>query len=84
VADELEVIVDTELCIGSGQCVRTVPQVFDQRPHDGVVEPLDTRPPAEFHDAVRHAVELCPVGAILVVGADYREAPDIQGGANAT
>lgn len=68
----LEVVVDTELCVGSGQCALKVPEVFDQRPTDGVVELLDARPPVELHDAVRSAVELCPVGAIRVVGVRYR------------
>jgi ferredoxin len=60
------VIVDQDACISSGQCVLTVPAVFDQN-DDGVVVLLDECPPTELHDAVRQAAALCPALAITVI-----------------
>lgn len=57
---------DQELCVGSGQCVLTAPDVFDQRDSDALVELLDERPPPEQADAVRNAAAGCPAAAITV------------------
>jgi ferredoxin len=62
----MRVIVDQDACISSGQCVLTVPAVFDQN-DDGVVVLLDECPPTELHDAVRQAAALCPALAITVI-----------------
>lgn len=62
----MRVTVDQDACISSGQCVLTVPAVFDQD-DDGVVVLLDECPPAELHDGVRLAAELCPALAIDVI-----------------
>ncbi|KAA2264335.1 ferredoxin [Solihabitans fulvus] len=63
----MRVVVDSDKCCGSGQCVLTAPDVFDQRDEDGTVLLLDAEPPAELHEAVRQAVTLCPSSAISVV-----------------
>lgn len=62
----VEVIVDVDTCVGSGQCVMTAPEVFDQRDEDGTVVLLDAGPPAGLHDAVRDAVMVCPAAAIRI------------------
>jgi ferredoxin len=62
----MPVIVDTEKCIGSGNCVSTEPKVFDQRELDGIVVLLDESPSPEHLDAVRDAAEGCPAMAITV------------------
>ncbi|MFI5773378.1 ferredoxin [Streptomyces sp. NPDC051658] len=62
----LEITVEEDKCVASGQCVMTVPEVFDQRVEDGVVILLDARPPAAAHDEVRAVVALCPAAAIRV------------------
>ncbi|MEO3873890.1 ferredoxin [Nonomuraea sp. B12E4] len=41
----MKVTVDRELCVGSGQCVLSTAQVFDQRDEDGAVVLLDDEPP---------------------------------------
>ncbi|WP_240509884.1 ferredoxin [Streptomyces malaysiense] len=56
--------VDTEVCVGAGQCVLAAPGVFDQREEDGIVKLLAAEPSQEVRDAVREAVHLCPAGAI--------------------
>ncbi len=59
---------DQHKCVGSGQCVLTAPDVFDQRDEDAVVELLDDNPPAEQAGAVRNAAAGCPAAAITVHG----------------
>lgn len=56
--------VDHERCCGAGMCAMVVPEVFDQRESDGLVELLLPEPPAVLHEMVRHAVFICPGGAI--------------------
>lgn len=62
----MRVTVDQDWCCGAGQCVLLVPEVFDQREEDGIVELLDERPPERLHPAVREAAQVCPTGAIHV------------------
>ena len=71
----MRVIVDQSRCVASGQCVLAAGAVFDQREEDGIVLLLDASPPAELHDAVRRAAELCPAQAISITAgtpADQR------------
>jgi ferredoxin len=56
--------VDSDSCVGSGQCALALPEVFDQDDADGRVVLLDDRPPTELHGAVREAASRCPVRAI--------------------
>ena len=63
----MEIQVDRGACCGSGNCVMTVPEVFDQDGADGLVVLLDPRPFADLHELVRRAVHLCPSGAISIV-----------------
>ena len=56
---------NTDVCIGAGQCVLTEPTVFDQC-DDGVVVLVITRPEGEAAQRARHAVALCPSGALSV------------------
>jgi ferredoxin len=57
---------DTAVCASSGMCALNVPEVFDQREDDGVVELLVAQPPAGLEDAVREAVLRCPSGALAL------------------
>jgi ferredoxin len=61
--------IDTELCIGSGECVRTGPDAFAIDETLGVAVVLDgaRRLPA---DLVARAVAGCPLGAIAVATDD--------------
>ena len=60
----MKVTVDAHRCVGAGQCVRTVPEVFDQRESDGIVLLLEEQPSAELTPYLEKAVRLCPARAI--------------------
>lgn len=62
----MNVDVDQEKCVASGQCVMAVPDVFDQRDEDGVAFLLTASPPAALAEEVRHAALVCPAAAIHV------------------
>jgi ferredoxin len=68
VSTPLRVAVDRDACCGSGNCVRTAPEVFDQDYIDGLVVLRQAQPPEAQHDAVRRAAHNCPAGAIEVTG----------------
>ena len=60
----MRVTVDREKCIGSGQCVLTAADVFDQGEDDGIVVLLDAEPSPGSREDVRQAAKLCPAQAI--------------------
>jgi ferredoxin len=62
-----ELTADRDVCIGSGQCVRTAPDLFDSA-DDGLVEIRRQPEPAELDDAV-DAVRLCPSRALRLVSS---------------
>jgi ferredoxin len=64
----MRVNVDQDKCIGSGQCVRTAPAIFDQREEDGIVSLQEENPPAELKQDVRLAAGMCPALAITITG----------------
>jgi ferredoxin len=57
---------DRGRCVGAGNCVLTLPAVFDQDDDEGLVVILDPEPPADDAELVARAVQLCPSGAISV------------------
>ena len=65
--NRVEVTVDRALCIGSGDCVDTAPDVFQLDDEDKaiVVDP-DGAPVDDVVEAARN----CPVSAIFVAGED--------------
>lgn len=65
--NHIEITVDRGLCIGSGDCVDTAPDVFrlDDEEKAVVIDP-DGAPVQDVVDAAGN----CPVGAIFVVGED--------------
>jgi ferredoxin len=62
----MRVHIDRDSCIGSGNCVLTAPEVFDQDEHDGVVRLRTSEPPAAQHAAVREAADRCPAAVISI------------------
>ncbi|MEV7425648.1 ferredoxin [Streptomyces sp. NPDC091212] len=62
----MRITVDTDRCVGAGQCVLSAPDVFDQD-DDGLVT-LVGADSGDFtdQDAVRKAGDLCPAQAIAV------------------
>jgi ferredoxin len=59
----LEIEIDGELCMGSGNCVYWAPQTFDIG-DDGIAVVIDAA--ASPEDDVLHAAKNCPTHAITV------------------
>ncbi|GGS31680.1 ferredoxin [Streptomyces humidus] len=70
----IEIEVDTDRCVGGGQCVIVAPEIFGQG-DDGIVTVLRLPRPDEVA-AVREAVVLCPGAVLALHGADEESAPD--------
>jgi ferredoxin len=65
--NRIQVTVDRALCIGSGDCVDTAPDVFQLDDEDkAVVVDPDGAPVDDVVEAARN----CPVSAIFVAGED--------------
>lgn len=62
----MRIIADRDRCIGSGQCVLTEPDLFDQSEEDGLVLLITDQPDADTEAAARQAVRLCPSQALSV------------------
>ncbi len=65
--NQIEITVDRALCIGSGDCVDSAPEVFRLDEEDKAVV---TDPDGAPVDDVVTAASNCPVAAIFVVGSD--------------
>ena len=65
--NRIHVEVDRALCIGSGDCVDTAPDVFQLDDEDKAVVVDPDGAPA---DDVLEAAQNCPVTAIFVIGED--------------
>jgi len=65
--NRIHVEVDRALCIGSGDCVDTVPDVFQLDDEDKAVV-ID--PDGAPLDDILEAAQNCPVTAIFVIGED--------------
>jgi ferredoxin len=69
------VLADRDRCVGAGNCVLTLPAVFDQDDDEGLVVVLDPEPPAETTELLDRAVQLCPSGAISRPAEDVATGP---------
>ena len=65
----MEVKVDQSLCIGAGQCAAFAEGVFEQN-ENGIACAVQSQVNQTRIDEIRLAVQLCPVTAISLVGAD--------------
>jgi ferredoxin len=65
--NQIEVTVDRSLCIGSGDCVDTAPNVFQLDEEDKAVV---VDPDGAAVDEIVQAAANCPVSAIFVVGEE--------------
>ena len=61
----MRVRVNTDRCIGSGQCAVIAPEVFDQD-DDGTVVLLHEPVDADHEAAVREAANVCPARVITL------------------
>ncbi|WP_344344436.1 ferredoxin [Kitasatospora putterlickiae] len=62
----MQVNVERDRCCSSGQCVMTVPEIFEQDDRDSLVALRQVVVPAGLLADVRLAADLCPGGAITV------------------
>ncbi len=65
--NKIEITVDRSLCIGSGDCVDTAPDVFQLDEEDKAIV---VDPDGDLTDDVLDAAGNCPVTAIFVFGED--------------
>ena len=65
--NRIRIVVDRGLCIGSGDCVDTAPDVFQL---DGEDKAVVIDPDGSPLDVVIEAAGNCPVSAILVFGEE--------------
>jgi ferredoxin len=65
--NRIEITVDRGLCIGSGDCVDTAPDVFQL---DDEEKAVVVDPDGAAVDDILTAAGNCPVSAIFVVGED--------------
>ncbi|ANZ15443.1 ferredoxin [Streptomyces noursei] len=61
----MRITIDTNVCIGAGQCALTAPSVFTQD-DEGFSALLPGREDGGGDPLVREAVRACPVGAIKI------------------
>lgn len=61
----MKITVDTDKCVGGGQCVMAADDLFDQD-DDGIVVVLDDKPDESRLADARTAARLCPATAIEV------------------
>jgi ferredoxin len=62
---EFEIIVDQELCLGSGLCTTYAPSTFDQDEQTAKV--IVTSVGGDPLEAVQAAAEACPMAAITII-----------------
>ncbi len=76
----MKIVVDRELCIGSGMCTTIAPSVFELSPEgELVLIHGDELEPSEIA-AVEDAVACCPVEALLVRDDASTEEPQVARG----
>ena len=74
------VSIDPEYCIGSGDCVRLLPDAFELREELGVSVPLPAAAAETDIDLLERAARNCPTQAIRVVGPDGTVVHESNGG----
>ncbi|MET7482493.1 ferredoxin [Streptomyces sp. NPDC005538] len=62
----MRIEVDSEVCVGGGHCVRTLPELFEQD-GDGTVRVLLSDVPADRRSGAAAVADLCPSGAIKLI-----------------
>jgi ferredoxin len=63
----MQIIADTDRCIGSAQCALRAPTVFGLDEDVGVVVLLTPQPTGNAVELAREVARLCPSGALTIV-----------------
>ena len=66
----MKVTVDYDVCASTGTCVQVCPEVFEIRADGFLYLLIEGDVPAELHKKAIEAEDLCPTGAITLVGDD--------------
>ena len=61
---EWEIVVDRELCMGSGTCYLYVPNTFEV---DDGAKSFVKQPDGDPLESIRTAIEACPTGALKLI-----------------
>jgi ferredoxin len=64
------IVVDRELCMGSGMCIVYAPLTFA---HDDETKAIVVDPDGDPIESIRNAVQACPTSAIRLVDEDENE-----------
>jgi ferredoxin len=64
------IVVDRELCMGSGMCIVYAPGTFA---HDDETKAVVVDPEGDPIESIRNAVQACPTSAIRIVGENDNE-----------
>ena len=64
------IVVDRELCMGSGMCIVYAPGTFA---HDDETKAIVVDPEGDPIESIRNAVQACPTGAITLVTENESE-----------
>jgi ferredoxin len=66
----VKVTVDYDVCASTGTCVQVCPEVFEIRADGFLYLLIEGDLPQELHAKATEAEDLCPTGAITLVGDD--------------
>ena len=67
------IVVDRELCMGSGMCIVYAPNTFA---HDDETKAVVIDPAGDPIDAILNAVQACPTSAIKIVNDENDDLKD--------
>jgi ferredoxin len=56
----MRIIVDTDKCIGSGNCVLACQEIFAQSEDNGLIHVLNTHPSLTLLPHIKQAIQDCP------------------------
>ncbi len=66
----MTIVVDRELCLGTGMCIVYAPATFA---HDADTKSVVLEPPGDSIEKIRTAIEACPMAALSLVPTERGE-----------
>lgn len=74
----MQIEIDPSLCVSSGRCVFTAPELFDQRDEDGTAFLIKNVLTDSENSTARDAAMRCPSGAIYWTEHEDPQPPGFQ------